>query len=249
MLRNLLLIQILLSLTGCASYFTRKSCESTNWFSYGEKVALEGRRLTGDAFISQCYKAEADVAESDLDRGFKSGLQQYCTPTVVFQNGKNGNFFNEEMCVGEGINSLRAQHRSGVLEYCDRANGYTAGAKGKAYNKICPIELEKSFLPEFNRGRRSYLSTVISQNNTQISELNTEVSKLQSELSYKRGLLFGLQARANQSKQNLDFSTQLSKLNSEVTGLESKVRSATERQNNLKAKNREIEIEMLQLGR
>ena len=74
---RILLFFLIINLISCSSYFKRKDCEATNWFDYGQKVALEGRRLTGDQFISECYHAEADVAESDLDRGFKSGLEKF----------------------------------------------------------------------------------------------------------------------------------------------------------------------------
>ncbi len=174
-------------------------------------------------------------------------MQKYCLPETASQTGKNGNYFNEEMCVGQGLNQLRILHRQGVLQYCEKSNGYSAGAKGKAYNKICPADLEKAFMPEFNRGRKSYLSTVISQNNSQISELNTQVSRWQSEASYKRGMLFGMQSRAA-SKDNPEMAAAASKLSNEVTGLDNKIRSATEQQNSLKAKNRALELEIIQLG-
>ena len=88
-----LLILLGLNLVACASYMTRKSCEATNWFDYGKKVALDGRRLSGDDFIQQCYKAEGEVAESDLDKGFKTGMAMYCQPDTAYQTGRGGNFF------------------------------------------------------------------------------------------------------------------------------------------------------------
>ncbi len=114
---RILLFCLLVNLMACSSYFKRQTCESTNWFSYGEKVALEGRRLTGDQFISECNLAEADVAESDLDRGFKSGLQKYCQPQTVYQTGKSGNFFSTEMCIGEHLNLLKLKHHQGYLNF------------------------------------------------------------------------------------------------------------------------------------
>ena len=43
-MKFILLFLSALSLASCSSYFKRKTCESTNWFEYGQSVALEGRR-------------------------------------------------------------------------------------------------------------------------------------------------------------------------------------------------------------
>ena len=234
-------------LSGCASYLKRKSCESTNWYDYGEKVALEGRRLSGDQFILECNKAEADVADDQLDRGFKEGMEKYCLPATVFQTGRSGKFFTEEMCTGQGLTNLRVQHHNGVLQYCDRANGYAAGAKGDPYNKICPADLEKAFMPEFNRGRKRYLATVITQNDKQIQDLENDIYKLQNQYSYKKSMLFGLEARSNLNKDNSELKMQISQVNSEVNSLDYQMRTDRDKQEKLKAKNRDIQIELVQL--
>jgi hypothetical protein len=227
---------------------TRKTCESTNWFEYGQNVALEGRRLTGDNFLNECYKAEADIAESDLDRGFKAGMAKYCLPEQAYLTGRNGNFFNEEMCTGQGVSQLRLRHNAGVLDYCKRENGYGAGASGKVYQKICPSELEKAFLPEYNRGRVRYLNTLRSQNSTQINQYNQELNRMQSELGYKKGVLIGLQATSNSANISEDQKNRLRQLNYDVSTLETSVNSTLRKREALEQKNREIELEIIRLG-
>lgn len=245
-MKNILICLCLVSLSSCASYFKRKTCESTNWFEYGQKVALEGRRLTGDQFILECNQAEADVAEADLDRGFKSGMQKYCLPETAFQVGKNGNFFSSEMCTGQGLNLLLAKHRAGVTEYCQRSNGYTAGASGNAYNKICPVELESQFLPEFNRGRKKYLSVIVSENQKQISLLERDISRLQSELTFRKAELLRYQYTYNPKDEKAV--AHYSELNSQVRSLEYSVNNKQGEISRLQAKNRSLNIEMVQLG-
>lgn len=246
-MKNFLLISVLF-FSGCASYMKRQTCESTNWFEYGQSVALDGRRLTGDQFILECQRADADLDESDLDRGFKAGLAKYCLPEIVQQTGKNGKYFNEEMCTGMGLNNLRGLHRAGVLQYCERSNGYSAGTKGDPYNKICPAELEKAFLPEFNRGRKRYLSAKISQNNSQIQELNREAGKLQSDLTFKKGMRLALEARASgSSTPDQAGKSEMTELTSEIYQLESSLRSVKNRQESLKEQNRKMELEIVQL--
>lgn len=239
-----LLLFLIVNLVGCASYFKRKSCESTNWFEYGQNVALEGRRLTGDQFISECYQADADVAESALDRGFKSGLEKYCQPETVFQIGKNGNFFSPEMCTGLNVNALQVKHRAGVIEYCQKSNGYSAGSKGKAYNKICPAELEVAFLPEFNRGRKKYLGVLVSENQKVIHRLNHEISSMQNDLRFKASELQRYQYITSKDEK---FIQRLNELSREKQSLENTIRNKQSEMDRLLNKNREIQLELVKL--
>lgn len=243
-MRICLLFVVAFNLVACASYFKRKTCESTNWFEYGQNVALEGRRITGDQFISECYNAEAEVAESALDRGFKSGLEKYCQPDTVFQIGKSGNFFSTEMCIGQGLNTLTAKHRAGVTEYCQKNNAYAAGARGKAYNKICPAELESSFLPEFNRGRKRFLETNIAENQKIIGRLDHEIASLQNELRFKASELQRYQYVVSKDEK---FVQRLNELNRERQNLEHSIRSKQGEQNSLMNKNREFKLELVRL--
>lgn len=229
---------------GCASYFKRKDCESTNWFDYGQKVALEGRRLSGDQFVSECYQADADVAESDLDRGFKSGMEKYCQPDTVYITGRNGNFFSTEMCTGQGLNTLQAKHRAGVLEYCQRANGYSAGSKGKPYNKICPASLEAAFLPEFNRGRKKYIMAILSDNNLEISRLENQITRTQVDLRFKRAELSRYQYNPSQDEKTINL---VNSLSSQVRNLEYSISQDQSKLNNLRAKTRDLQLELVQL--
>jgi hypothetical protein len=171
----------LLMLTSCASYFIRKDCEKTNWFQYGQSVAMEGRRLTGDSRVKQCEEAGTDINGAELSRGFKAGMASYCMPDTVFQTGKKGEFFNVEMCDGEQPRFLQKRHVEGVKEYCAKTNGYAAGSSGKKYNNICPKDLETAFMPEFNRGRKAYLKATIENNESRITEIDTNVHGIDRE--------------------------------------------------------------------
>lgn len=241
----IVILFLFIFLSSCASYMKRKECESTNWFEYGESVALDGRRLSGDQFIVECMKAEADVAESDLDRGFKRGLEKYCQPDTVFQVGKNGSFFSTEMCVGEGVTALQARHRAGVLEYCQRSNGYAAGAKGKAYNKICPASLEATFLPEFNRGRKRYLQTLTSENSKEIAQLENEIIRLQSEINWRSA---ELQRYRSNNKADESQISRINDLSSQINSSRYSLNIKEEKLARLRNQNREIQLEIIQLG-
>lgn len=168
--------------TGCTSAL-KKQCNETNWFNYGEQVAMSGKRLTGDHFVKSCELEKARVDHSALDVGFKKGMSRYCEPETVFQTGRSGEFFSEDMCDGGNQNKLKARHAEGVHEYCLKENGYNAGTKGKAYNQICPKELERNFLSEFNRGRKAYLTGFVSSKEDELRDLERDISNLQSKKS------------------------------------------------------------------
>lgn len=183
--RRLFVLQLLFLplffFSGCASYKLKKECEATNWHQYGHDLAMQGRRVSGDQKVEQCRKVER-ISDSQLDIGFKVGMNTYCKPEIVYSTGRNGDFFNTEMCDAGSISSLKNRHQQGVKEYCAVKNGFAAGAKGRAYNNICPAEMEAAFLPEFKRGRKKYLGTMITENNARILDLERQQMGLEREM-------------------------------------------------------------------
>lgn len=169
-------------LAGCASYFKRKECEAKNWYQYGYDLAMKGQRISSDNFVGECRKAEAEFSESELDRGFKAGMSNYCKPEVVLQTGRSGEQINLDLCDPGQARMLRARHTEGVRSFCDAKNGYNVGASGKVYNKICPGELEKAFLPEYNRGRKKYLTAMVSETQGKVSDLDRRVNDKDREM-------------------------------------------------------------------
>jgi cell division protein FtsL len=165
-------------LTACSSCMLRQSCEKTNWFQYGEEVAMRGQRLSGDNFIVQCEKVEAEINHAALSQGFKKGMAKYCQPETVYQTGRKGEFFSPDMCDGENLTQLKKQHEKGVRDHCQKNNGYSVGASGKTYNNICPKELETDFMPEFNRGRKVYLISVTQQKEKEIGDIEHDIADL-----------------------------------------------------------------------
>lgn len=171
-----------LLLAGCASYFKRKECEAKNWYQYGYDLAMKGQRVSNDNFVAECRKAEAEFSEAELDRGFKAGMSNYCKPEVVLQTGRAGEPINLDLCDPGQARVLRARHADGVRAFCDAKNGYNVGASGRAYNKICPAELEKGFLPEYNRGRKKYLGAMVQETQGKVADLDRRVNEKDREM-------------------------------------------------------------------
>lgn len=260
-----ILVGAALSLSGCASYFKRKECEATNWYDYGQKVAMAGRRLTGDQFVGECRKVEAEISEVDLDHGFKAGMSKYCQADQVFSLGKSGEFFSSEMCDGENPRLLSERHKAGVLEYCRKSNGYSAGAIGRAYNGICPKDLEGAFLPEFRRGRKKYLSVLVIENEKKIQDLERETMDLERDRHAKTLEAQRLQMPAGYAvERQVDPATGAVReqvvqrmtdeqkraaddMRWQIQSLDSRISSKRDEQSQLRERNREIQLEVVSL--
>lgn len=193
MKKSLLLVACAFSvffLTSCANWLTRQECKKVNWYQHGYDAAMGGRRLSGDPMIDKCRAADFDLPEGELDVGFKSGMSNYCKPEIVYTTGKKGDFFNTDMCDPGQANFLKSRHAEGVKDYC--SNGYAAGSSGKAYQNICPANLEKAFMPDYKRGRKAFLSARLGNAERDIKDLDERVQSLERDrtnLSFQRNML------------------------------------------------------------
>src|SRR5690606_34111458 len=94
---KILVLSTLVLLASCASELKRR-CQGTNWFEYGQSVALSGKRLNADNFAAQCKKENVEVDEAQLDVGFKAGMGRYCTAAGATDTGRKGDVFNDDLC-------------------------------------------------------------------------------------------------------------------------------------------------------
>lgn len=192
MLRVFILL-LAIPIVSCTSYFKKKSCEEINWFEHGQKVALRGQWLNADATLNECRKVEADVQESQLDRGFKSGVQKYCTNTNAYVVGKSGDLFARDLCEGPTINVLLQEHKQGLEDYCDKSNGYAAGSSGKKYQNVCPRELEQDFLPHYRKGRKKYVQSLIDSKSDDLARIEKDLGHKRRQLSWSQNDLRNLE--------------------------------------------------------
>lgn len=246
-MKKFFLLCLLLSLTGCASYFKRKHCESINWFEHGKGVALKGQWLNSDPTVQECRRVEANIQESQLDQGFKSGMGKYCSNEQAYQTGKAGDFFSRDLCEGPQINALLNAHKNGVKDYCAKSNGQQAGASGKKYQNICPKDLESAFLGEYRKGRKRYVQTMIESRQAEIRDNDSKINSLRGPLLFKQGRLVSMQNEKsnleaqknfvpienNSLRSNLDdrirnVETNIYSLRSEISSEENKIRTLEE---------------------
>ncbi|MCB0366226.1 MAG: DUF2799 domain-containing protein [Bdellovibrionaceae bacterium] len=179
--RHLILLALSLSLSSCASYFLRKECNKTNWFSHGQKVAMSGKRLDADDYVKSCQKVEAEIHWGNLDRGFKSGMDDYCKPQSAYGVGKKGENFNYDMCSSSDVPKLKTAYNKGIVAYCKPDNGYRVGAQGQAYQNVCVEQDEEAFLKRYYEGRKVYLTTQIENKEAEIKALDAKIAEGERE--------------------------------------------------------------------
>lgn len=195
--RILSLIALALILTSCASYMKRKQCENTNWFEHGKKVALSGKWLNSDSHLMECRKVEASIAESQVDLGFKNGLQIYCSPAEAYNVGKSGTPYSNDLCEGPLSTTLRQRHQKGIEDYCAKSNGYNAGSSGIKYQNVCPANLEAAFLVEYKKGRKKYVTAAIEVQNSTLSRKTAELYSARMRTNMAQSQMSRAQARAS----------------------------------------------------
>lgn len=223
-----------LLLGGCASYFKRKECEKVNWFEHGQRVAMKGQRLNADPLLNECRKVEAKISESQVDLGFKSGMQKYCEPNYAYKVGRDGDLFSRDLCDGPQIRSLLSHHQRGITDYCQKENGFQAGASGKRYQNVCTPEQEKTFLPQYRKGRKKYVDAVITDKEALIREKETRIGSLRMDkqrLDMDRFTLENRKRSLESTRSHFQGSTtpdamaRITTLDHEISGLDSRLSS------------------------
>ncbi|MEZ4872127.1 MAG: DUF2799 domain-containing protein [Bdellovibrionales bacterium] len=184
-MKKLILIGICFNLVSCASYFVKQDCNKTNWFEYGNKVALQGKRTDSDAYLKKCEKVGADINYADLDVGFKKGMAQYCTKQGAVDTGRKGDFLNLDFCETAKHSMLKSAHAEGVRDFCSSDNAYKVGVEGWEYNNICPKDQEANFLVHYKTGRKEFFKLEIERRQQRIAELNQNIRGYEREREQK----------------------------------------------------------------
>lgn len=247
---SLPVLATLLLLTSCASEL-KKRCEATNWFEYGESVALSGKRLSADNFIDQCKKEKVDVNEAQADVGFKAGMGRYCTADGAVETGRKGDVFSIDLCDAAAVSSLKKEYAKGVVAYCKPKNGYEQGALGKTYKNVCPEQLEDAFLTQFKRGKQVYLSGLINSKEKEIRDAGREAEDASHNESRLRGQLTGLIAAQTLMRTRKTSPEVESRFNSDRSTLESRIYSESSKRQQkereiqkLRAEVRELQVQL-----
>jgi hypothetical protein len=233
-------------LNSCSSCGLKGQCEKTNWYQKGFDIAQTGERINNDSFTQSCRKEDYEVNESQLDVGFKAGMAHYCLPDVVFSTGKKGQFFTTDFCDPNELKTLNQKHKDGVAEFCKPESAYQFGAQGGVYNQICKNDNESQFLPEYQKGRKKYLSILISENENRISELNRDIDNLESSKGRTQSELNGLNFRGRvsaDSKADLELQDRINSLNTQIRNYDYSISSKRKEMDQIRNTNSRLRIE------
>lgn len=178
-----------LSLAACTSWELRQRCDETNWFEHSRDLALDGRYLEEDRFTHECKKIDHSDA-TQMDLGFKSGRERYCTYENFRRNGEAGEPVNFKMCDNLVLYQTQERYAEGLRKFCQPDVATTYGNSGKVYKNVCYREQETKFLPAYFAGRKAYLERSIVQtteelDRTQIlqAQLGTELQAIEREIN------------------------------------------------------------------
>jgi hypothetical protein len=238
-------------ISGCASCTLKDQCEKTNWYNYGQDLAMRGQRIEQDNFIQECRKADAEISESKLDVGFKSGMATYCTEETAEKKGKEGATFNYDLCDTTLEKNLKASFNEGLQRFCTPKSGLDFGLAGGSYLKNCPEDSEDAFLDGYKRGRKKFLETEISNIQQDLMQIERDIDKkdyalkhlnLTSRLIPPPPILKPGVQSTDPNKQQRD------QLNSQINNENQALRELQDRQRQLKNKLEEYKRELIKVS-
>jgi hypothetical protein len=172
---GLLVLSFLIS--GCANWALKERCEKTNWFEYARDVANGGNYLEEDAFIKEC-KGLDRINSQQIDIGFKLGREKMCSYDEIYTRGKSGTPVFFKFCDGLQPQLMKSKHEEGLRIFCRRENGYPVGKSGSIYQNLCKPQEDKTFVPEYLRGRKDYLTGMIASLESRAAQLRADQDTL-----------------------------------------------------------------------
>ena len=171
------------------------------WLYLAVAAVGVGLALSGCASMSQqeCLAADWRLV------GYEDASQGHSTARI-------GN--HRKACakvnVQPDLNRYQQGHREGARIYCVKPRGYQEGAAGKAYQGICPADLEPAFLRAYDHGRERYAITQqISQLEGDISSRKLDIGRYQDDIaSHEKAIVDG-KSSSKERRQHLGDMEQL----------------------------------------
>lgn len=266
-MNKFILLLPLLILLGCSSL--RKECEQQNWFQIAHDTAMKGWRMEQNPMYKKCQKAEAEMNDGEINRGFKLGMEDYCKADGALSAGRNGETFNYDFCEANLHSMLKKQHKNGMDIFCKPESAVEFASKGGIYQSQCTERNEANYLKHYKKGRRSFLKTDILKNENEILSLDREIYNLRSSIARKQQELYLLQQRrpivplqknqrpfpnkneqANQAAQDAQrrYQDDLDDIQRDIQQLDYRIAAKTNEQKELRTKNIELQAEMDRLA-
>lgn len=183
------LTAVLFIVSACANRALKETCENTNWFTYSQNVSFQGKYLEEDALIQSCKKLDL-ISSEKIDVGFKLGREKFCNYDEIYNRGREGVPVYFQFCDGLNLGSMKSAYTKGLAVFCTASNGTLYGLSGKVYQKVCPMDSEKSFMLTYIEGRKTFLKNSIAKLKNENSDyLAREKTLQQSEYHFTRQII------------------------------------------------------------
>jgi hypothetical protein len=144
-----------------------------------------------------CARIAAFAVAASVFAGCAGMSEQACLTsdwrTVGFEDGSVGRPVSmigsyRQQCAEHGVSpdldAYRAGHAQGVQSYCKAGNGFEVGHSGASYQGVCPADLERDFVAEYNSGRRLYeLEGALRDVDNRIASSKYEQEQIRAELT------------------------------------------------------------------
>lgn len=112
--------------------------------------------------------------------------------TVGYEDGVAGRSGDRigryrEQCSEHGVapslSEYQAGREQGLREFCKPVNGFRVGARGAAYNGVCPADTDDAFLDAYQSGRQLYaLRSRVNSTANAIRSAQAEIERLDQDL-------------------------------------------------------------------
>ncbi len=165
--------------------------------------------LAGCAGMSE----QACVSADWRTIGFEDGSLGRSVATI-------GNYRQQcgEHGVTPNLDAYRAGHAEGVQTYCRASNGFEVGHSGAAYQGVCPANLERGFLPEYNAGHHLYeLESALRSADARIASDYRAQENIKQELTSIAATMIAVDTTAEQRVRLVTRSAELGRHYGELT--------------------------------
>lgn len=131
--------------------------------------------------------------------------------------------------VAPDFQAYQTGREAGLTEYCQPERGFREGARGAAYQGVCPADLENAFVAAYHDGRTLYeLEQAVKSTSRQIAKRKARMDEIEKELT---GVMVGALAnettgeeRAKLLVETKQLAEERIELGNEVDDLEQKLR-------------------------
>ncbi len=127
--------------------------------------------------------------------------------------------------VGTDLSAYQAGRETGLKEYCQPSNGFRVGARGDAYQGVCPAPLERDFVGPYNSGYKLFTLERRASNATQqLADRRSELNRIEHDMVSNSAVLLAddskTEDRAHALVETKQLAEQKGRVETEIVQLE-----------------------------